>query len=65
MEDKIIFKITNSLYWKDINVGINLCMENKSKCDGILEYREFYILLSLIFVQIAIGFKTKEKWLKE
>lgn len=54
-------------YDKDKSLGINLCYEKNEKADVkeqkllILKYREFYINICLIWINIVIGLKTKPK----
>ncbi len=61
MKDRIIFQIINCWENENLNLGINLCSEKVTKRDGTMYYREYYILLNLVFVQIALGFKTDEQ----
>lgn len=52
-------------YNKDKSLGINLCYEECEKLDVkehkllILKYREFYINICLIWINIVIGLRTK------
>ena len=54
-------------YDKDKSLGINLCYEENEKADVkenkllILEYKEIYINICLIWFNIAIGLRTKTK----
>lgn len=58
LKNRFKFNIhTNSC---SVNLGINFCVEEWDMWCEELDYnrnREFYILLSLIWVQISIGFK--------
>lgn len=52
-------------YNKDKSLGINLCYEECEKFDVkehkllILKYKEFYINICLIWINIVIGLRTK------
>lgn len=52
-------------YKKDKSLGINLCYEENEKYDVeenkllILSYKEIYINICLIWINVAIGLKTK------
>ena len=58
LKNRFKFNINRNSH--SLNLGINFCMEEWDMWCEKLHYnrnREFYILLSLIWVQISIGFK--------
>jgi hypothetical protein len=63
-EHFILQFVTNS---KDFNLGLNFCSQYFETYDDIFDLniigwgREYYILFSLAFVQISIGFRMKFK----
>lgn len=54
-------------YQEDKSLGINLCYEKNEEYDAkehkllILKYKEIYINICLIWINIAIGIKTKSR----
>lgn len=54
-------------YQEDKSLGINLCYEVNEKCEVeehkllIMKYKEIYINICLIWINIAIGIKTKPR----
>ena len=54
-------------YEEDKSLGINLCYEKNEKVDVkehnllILKYKEFYINICLIWINIVVGLRTKPK----